>query len=64
MSVNPSAHPSARPSATPTRRASQQRTAAGQGANHTTNPSATGGTSYPPRPVLPRYCAISTGATG
>ncbi len=59
-----SAKPSARPSATPARRSSQQRAAAGRQSQHTTNPPATGTASYPPRPVLPRFCAISTGAAG
>ena len=65
MSAKPSAKPSARPSATPARRASKQRTAAGEAPRHTTNPPASGGTSYPPRPVLPRYCAAAAaGAAG
>ena len=57
-----SAKPS--PSPTPTRRASRQRTAAGQVSKHGTNPPANSRSSYPPRPVLPRYCAASTGAAG
>ena len=59
-----SAKPSARPSATPARRSSRQHAAAGRASQHTTNPPATGTASYPPRPVLPRFCAISTGAAG
>jgi PPM family protein phosphatase len=59
-----SAKPSARPSATPTRRSNSQRAAAGRASQHTTNPPATGTATYPPRPVLPRFCVISTGAAG
>ena len=64
MSAKPSASSSPRPAASPSRRASQQRTSASQAPKHTTNPPAAGGTSYPPRPVLPPYCVTSTGAAG